>query len=298
MKKFIIKVFLFGIAMYLIDILCGYMFSNMITHTKKGNFGRSNYICNMTNEDILVFGSSRAIHHYNPKLFIDSLSMSCYNCGQDGNGSILNYGRLHMVSERYQPQIIIYDVSRFDLLVSDNHAFLGWLKAYYNRNGIPTIFNSIDKTEYWKMKSSMYQFNSKFIQLISDYIQPSDDSKTQGFRPLKGTMDTMKIKKDKNEHFQYKFDNVKIDYFKKLIYLCPKTKYVIVVSPSWYGEDSTLYQPIKEICRKKGIVYIDFSNNKKYIHNNAYFIDGSHLNAAGANEFTKDLIHILKNKIF
>ena len=39
--------------------------------------------------------------------------------------------------------------------------------------------------------------------------------------------------------------------------------------------------------------YFELNND-----NNAYFIDGSHLNAAGANEFTKDLIHILKNKIF
>ena len=39
-----------------------------------------------------------------------------------------------------------------------------------------------------------------------------------------------------------------------------------------------------------------FSNNPKYVHNNAYFADDGHLNARGADEFTKDLIKELRGK--
>ena len=39
----------------------------------------------------------------------DSLHMTCYNCGNDGSGIVLSYGRLLMVKERKTPKIIIQD---------------------------------------------------------------------------------------------------------------------------------------------------------------------------------------------
>ena len=50
------------------------------------------------------------------------------------------------------------------------------------------------------------------------------------------------------------------------------------------------------ICKERNIPFIDFSNNPKYVHNNAYFADDGHLNARGADEFTKDLIKELREK--
>ena len=54
--------------------------------------------------------------------------------------------------------------------------------------------------------------------------------------------------------------------------------------------------PVRNICLQRNIPLIDFSNNPKYVGNNVYFKDGAHLNARGADEFTKDLIHVLKKR--
>ena len=54
---------------------------------------------------------------------------------------------------------------------------------------------------------------------------------------------------------------------------------------------------IKEMCNKNNVVFIDFSNDPKYVHQDDYFKDGSHLNEKGADEFTKDLIQIIKTHI-
>lgn len=43
------------------------------------------------------------------------------------------------------------------------------------------------------------------------------------------------------------------------------------------------------MCEKDNILFIDFSQKGKYVRNNELFKDGSHLNAIGADEFTKDL---------
>ena len=71
-------------------------------------------------------------------------------------------------------------------------------------------------------------------------------------------------------------------------------KIIFVASPTWYGSSSDTYWPIKEICHRRNIPFIDYSNDKKYIHQYQYFKDGVHLNAFGADEFTKDLVKILQ----
>lgn len=66
-----------------------------------------NFISDEVDANILIFGSSRAAHHYVPSILSDSLDMSCYNCGMDGNGIIYGYGKLKTITARYYPKIVI-----------------------------------------------------------------------------------------------------------------------------------------------------------------------------------------------
>lgn len=297
MKKYLFQIVLFFLIVFIIDIIAGRAFSYLVNYAKGGFFGRNNYICNETCEDILIFGSSRAIHHYNPIILSDSLCLSCYNCGQDGNGSILNYGRYQLICQRYQPQIIIYDVvPGFDYLIGDdNHKYLGWLRAYYDKNGIPEVFESVDSTEKYKMLSQMYRYNSKFIQIISDCLHPLQYD-MMGFRPTKKEMDIMKISNMTKKIVDISIDSLKFSYIERMINESKTTKLVFVVSPYWNGADTLQYQPIKDICLKYKIPFLDFSNDPKYVHVNKFFYDGYHLNARGADEFTRDLVVKLKKQ--
>lgn len=55
---------------------------------------RCEYIANKATDDIIILGSSSATHHYVLQIIEDSLGLSCYNCGEEGNGVVLAYGRL------------------------------------------------------------------------------------------------------------------------------------------------------------------------------------------------------------
>lgn len=296
MKKFLFKITLFFAILLVIDRLSGFAFSYFSDNSKGGYTGHYHYLVDKTNEDVLVFGSSRAIHHYNPQIISDSLGLSCYNCGQDGNGIILFYGWWKMISERYHPKLIIYDITDdFDILVKDdNHKYLGWLKEAYGHQGIKDIFESVDSTEYFKMLSQMYRYNSKWHQVIADYIYPLYVVNKNGFFPLIGEIDPMKVKKNVNLNKPYKIDTLKISYLNKLVKELGDTKIVFVVSPTIYGLNEERLKPIKEICEKNNISFYDFSNSPKYVHNDNYFKDGSHLNAIGADEFTKEFVFNLK----
>lgn len=289
MKLFICQIIVYISIIIVLDIIIGYVMSYMMDHVKGGDSWRNNYICQTTHEDVLIFGSSRAIHHYNPQIITDSLHLSCYNCGQDGNGIILSYGRLLMIRQRYQPKLIIYDISTdYDYSANDNHKYLGILKPYYDKTGIKEIFNSIDKTERWKMLSSMYRYNSSFLQITSDYLRPIQQVGKKGFKPMKGSLGPMESSNNKSNEIKY--DTLKIDYIHRFINLCNNTKLIFTYSPMWSGFDSAKLNLIKDICQKNKIPFLDFSNNPKYVHHESLFKDGLHLNEKGANEFTKDLI--------
>ena len=100
----------------------------------------------------------------------------------------------------------------------------------------------------------------------------------------------MKIRTDNVTANTSLSDKVKLDYINKLIDDTKDIKLFFVVSPSWYGMDESEFKPIKELCERNDIPFIDFSRNKKYVHVSSFFSDGFHLNARGADEFTKDLI--------
>ncbi len=300
MKKFLIRVLLFFAVLAAIDRLSGYVFSYLSENAKGGYTGHYHYLVDKTNEDILIFGSSRAIHHYNPQIITDSLGLSCYNCGQNGNGILLFYGWWKLISERYHPKMVIYDVTdEFDLLEGeDNHKYLGWLKEAYDHDYVKDIFLSIDEMERFKMISQMYRYNSKWHQVLADYIKPLYVVEENGFFPLVGSIDSMKVRKNVNVYKQFQFDDLKLEYLKRFVRELGETKLVFVVSPSIYGNNETRLQPIRELCSKYNIKLYDYSNSQKYVRNSNYFKDGSHLNAIGADVFTREFVSDLKNYDF
>ena len=292
MKKFLYKLSLFTVALVVIDRLIGLGLENLQANAIGGDTNRNNYICNQTTDNILVFGSSRSIHHYDPRIIEDSLNYTCYNCGNDGNGIILMYGRFKMIKERYYPKIILYDVtSSFDLEENDNHKYLDWLRPYYNRNGIDSIFWSVDYTEKYKMQSYLYRYNSKILQLIADNITPQQND-IKGYRPMIGKMEyTPYI----NNKISIKYDSLKIYYLEQLIKECRgKTKLIFFISPQYGKNDSKEYKPLYDLSKKYNVPIFNHNNDKNFISNKNLFYDTVHLNEKGATLYTKTIISEIK----
>ena len=295
MKKFLLKIALFFIIVACIDYLLGFGFDYMLSKSTQTDFGRDNHICNKGTEDLLVFGSSRAVHHYNTDMMTDSLGISCYNCGEDGQGIILNYGRLLMYEQRHKPKIIIYDIEpSFDILPQDNHQFIKWLKPHCGRSGIMDIIASVDKTEKYKLMSQLYRYNTEFYTLLVAMKHINEPDNGTGYVPLIGSLNEVKKLADHTLP-SMQIDSLKLHYLEEMIDTFSDTKICFVVSPSWNGKDVKAFEPIKALCNKYHLRFIDYSNNPKYIHQDRYYTDIYHLNSKGADEFTKDIIHLLKD---
>lgn len=244
-----------------------------------------------------MFGSSRCIHHYDPRIIEDSLSLSCYNCGADGNGIILYYARFRMITERYKPRCIVYDVcTSFDLMSGDpNNKYLKWLRPYYSRPAVDSLFWDIDSLERFKMISSAYQYNSKLLQMVSDNIHPLQ-SDIRGYRPEDKEMKYEPEPKTEKT-VEYHYDPVKLKYLERLAKECKSQdiKLVFAISPLYGSVTDDIYTPLFSIADKYDIPVLNHYCDTAFVKNRRLFYDTVHMNRTGATEYSKLIASELKS---
>lgn len=292
MKKFVVRLAIFALIMALGDLLVGLVSGKLVAHAKGGNTARMCYIAKDVNADILIFGSSRAIHHYDPDVLEDTLGMSVYNCGFDGNGIICAYGYYKMVCERYCPDVLIYDISGYDLMTDDNHRYLGNLRYFFDNGDVQAIFRDVDMLEQYKMLSGMYRYNSMLPQIVMDNFHPLHPN-SKGFQPLNGEMKYIPKFTPKQESFEY--DSLKLDYLERLINECQgKTRLVFTLSPGFGRTDEREYEPLKELCARYDIPLLSHFTDTTFNIHKEYFADTGHLNHRGATAYTKTFAHEVK----
>lgn len=299
-KAFIFKAITFLLIVAVIDFIAGLIFSTMQRKAISGDNYRLNTIVNRQESQLLIVGSSRAVHHYAPFILQDSLGLSCYNCGIDGMGIVCNYGLFRLMASRYKPKVLTCEVTPdFDLLKNDNTKYLEWLKPYYDEQSIDSIFWNVDKTLRLKMLSQMYRYNGAFIQIAIDFIHPMPTGirDTRGYSPIDATMNYEPEVAD-NAGKIYHFDALKLLYWDKLIADCKQsgTQLIFMVSPQYKAtaDDWRAFQPIMEKARQNKIPFITHLTDTVFTTKHKYFKDTGHLNHVGATHYTKVICHELR----
>ena len=294
MKKFLINMAIFFAIVAVVDFSLGKVF-HYIQATAGGRTGAEYYVCDKANEDVIIMGSSRASHHYVPEIISEKLGMSCFNAGQDGNGIILQYGRWKMLSERYAPKLLIYDISAdFDLMVNDNARYIDRLKPFCCDESVNDYVSTLFPMEKLKTLSCMYCYNYKFIEMAFDRLR-NDDYKTEcGYIPLYGRIRSEVVeKRDSEKESSFEADAVKLYYLEELIKEAKGkgTHVVLVVSPAWEGGFLTkdAYSGIKAMAERFGVQFLEYINSQ-ICDNPDFFEDSAHLNDKGARVFTNDFV--------
>ena len=294
MKKYLLQIALFFAIVAVVDFAAGKLFRYVQANRAGGRTGAEWHACRESNEDIIIMGSSRASHHYVPQILTDSLGMSCFNAGQDGNGIILQYGRWKMISERYAPKVLIYDVTPgFDLQENDNMAYVDRLKPFCDDREVKNYVADIFPIEQWKLYSQMYRYNYKFLEMLSDCVKSKDDQLC-GYIPLHGQIRKEVVEGTSNAKVKpIEFDETKLQYLECLAQECQarNTQLIFVVSPYFrgglYNESSFL--PVSEIAAKYNLPFC-YLNYSDFNNNSDFFNDSYHLNDYGARCFTIALL--------
>ncbi|MBR6446477.1 MAG: hypothetical protein IKS94_08715 [Prevotella sp.] len=290
---------------FVVDRCVGFLFEKAYKNSKYGIFHRQEYCLHDSKDEILILGSSRAAHHYVPQIFTDSIGMSCYNCGSDGQCIYYQYGILSSYIERGDiPKVVLLEVMNTDAVISNGATFS--LDAAVDRlapnYGEYQEIDSLLLLKGWKERvklfSKCYQYNSKAVQLIKCNFIPWPESK--GYEAVFGELpDTTTLKAAKTKRDEV-IDKQKLIYVNKLIRACKNNniKLFFIESPNYSISTSSGIKTLKRIAVENSVPFFDYRNFPAFMHP-AYFKDEGHLNDKGAHFYSSvvagDLKSILKS---
>lgn len=291
LKKIAFRVLLLLLLLIIVDNLFGICFSFLKKNAKGGSTENCEYIANKCKEDIIVLGSSRATHHYNPYIISDSLGRSCYNCGEEGNGIILAYGRYKLLTSRYKPQLVIYELTpEYDYLEYEpNVKYLGYLRPYSNNSDIRSLLLTFGgKYEKYLLISNMYRNTSRLLANVLDNITCRPNN--QGYSPL---YKTMTVSTGSSSIMELPIDSLKLKCFEQLLKdsKIDSVSLVVVVSPIYEDHiTNESYDIAKRICNEYDIPFYDFRNMDGITNDASFFQDKRHMNIHGADKYTSSII--------
>lgn len=299
MNNSITKLLVFALILLVFDWGYGHVCHYLINHPKGGGLKLDQYICDSTKADILIFGSSKAKNQYDPEILEDTIGMSVFNCGSHGMGVIYHYGRWKIISKRYVPKVVVYEVLPIvDMMVrDDNSIFINPLRPYYGKvEGVDSIFWKIDPTEKFKMMAKTYQYHS-LIDYISCY-RTSNWLRNGYSRPGDRFLDPKTVQYDP---FEYQVDSIKWYYMERFVKeVSSQAQLIIAVSPMYsFHEDHGGLTKLKELCKECKVPLLDHFCDTSFVDNPNLYIDMAHLNRTGAEKWSmmiaselKSLIHI------
>jgi len=307
--RFLYKLLLLGIVLYGLDFLIGRALNHFFFTQKYGLDYRVTYSLNETKADLLIFGSSKAKHHYDPKVFEDSTHLSYYNTGREGTNILYQYAILKCILKRYQPKIIILDITRKTFSAANAGERISLLLPYYRSH--PEIRDLLDsKSPFEKIKriSHIYPFNGMIYNILArntTFLKKKGyDENDRGYVPVKkGNPDYLQSLLKDSLYTQipyYTIDSPSVATFEKFAKDCEDANVRLYVITSPYIGTKYLADPssqiAKSICEKHKATFIDDSFLPGISDNLDYFRDGDHLDDEGAAAFSKQIAGVIKRR--
>ena len=293
MKRKVVLIIFSIVILILLDCLIGFLFSQLYHKAQYGQIARQNYCINESMDDIIIVGSSEVMRNYDPSVIQDSLKLTCYTNGSEGQCIYYSYAIIRAIIERnHFPKYLICDIGNYDVLESDDSqnnidaAISRLLPNYSDSKAIHSVINEYDHTQIIKCFSNAYRYNSKIIQIVKCLFYDTHDF--NGFEPNYKKLDELSIKEDLPTTTGIELR--KIDCIKQTIKLAKEydVNIIFVHSPKYYISDNKGVDVIREICDKEGVLYWDF-NEVECFNNPLLFADKHHLNNEGAVVLSQEL---------
>jgi hypothetical protein len=289
-------------ALFIIDFAFGKFMSKQTEKIiKEDKIGKVVYGFSSANEEVLIVGSSKAMNHYNARLIQDSIGKSVYNLGSPHVQFDYGYCMINTILDRYSPDIIVWEVDLNSLFI--NHDDMSDLYAFYGRN--PYVKEVIDESVRTRlvMLLNAYQYSKPFTVMINNLISSNHyfDENLNGFLPMVRENNTRLEKKAVKEYHNDLFQG-RIEKLEQVLNKSSKkgVQLIITASPSFIDpmdNESASRAKIKELCNKFGAVYLDNYYHPLYSDNQELFYDNDHLNAGGADMYSKDFVSFLKTTV-
>lgn len=245
--------------------------------------------------DVLILGPSTANHHYDCRIIEDSLGMTCFNAGRDGQNIIYDAMVLEGFLTRCTPKLVVVDVTHSTLSdtwmssLNDFNCYYGFLQP------IDDIIDSIGGTlDRFKRMLNIYRYNKTWEWLLNArFAKTAED--LDGYRPLE--VKEIKGLKSTNESSQFVMAEECCHYLDRIIDICKEknVKILFTISPTLIIDEGNFAKDVNDVLQKKGLWLMNWNGDTTYTNHPELFYDKTHLNAKGAAAFTKEFVGKVKD---
>lgn len=295
-KKFLLKLLLVFAFVAVFDYLFGTILRHFYFKQESGLQYRTTYSLELTTEDVIIIGASRANHHYHPEVFEKRLGMSYYNTGRDGSPVFYHYAVLKCILKRYTPKIVIMDFTGEEFRKDqEGYDRLSSLLPYHKSHPeIRSIIELRGPYEKVKLLSSIYPYNSSLFTIAVGNAEFNKKRRgdIKGYVPLGGVWNEPVI--TDNTQSDYEVDSNKVNAYSSFIKDCINagTRLYIICSPYYFKTTQTdiSFAMAQDIAQKNKIPFLNFFKDSAFNSNNALFSDMVHLNDDGAKFFSNKVI--------
>ncbi len=285
----------FVVLFFAIDLSFGWVMKSVFPGITFGTYGKVNKSLD-AGEQILIFGSSRAEHHYNPEIITGVTGKSCYNTGLGGYGLFYNYALFSELVEKHSPELVILDLS--PNVVVDPNAYMKlniFMPYYFDSPSFREIITLDPDFSRFKTFFKIYLYNSTLYDLVRGKV--SGEKQGNGYKGLQPEMNTEAYRRMTLSESE-SMDAIKKVYLEKFLDVAQShdIRLICMISPTYekFDVNNRIIGELRTIITERGIEFYDYSDFDKLYRKPAYFKDQLHLNARGVEVFNHALGPLLR----
>ncbi len=296
-KILLLKFLVLVIALIAVDFVGGIALKNLFYKQKSGKYFTTTQALTNANQDILIFGNSHAVQHFDAPLMAKKLSKTVFNFGNQGQSLFYVYPLIKTILNHHKPKLIIInlDYNEFHYDLTDYQRLSIFLPYYHFNPVVDSTIALMGNNEMLKSKSILYRYNSTIGYMLLNTYHPTYNKSmlSLGFDPIQGDLcsSSNAIQELETKTEKVVFDRVKINYFINLVkYIHSQNVKLLVTTTPLYNYNhkyDTYKRQLQQVLINLNVSYLDDGENIDYKGQCDMFHDYSHLNAKGAAKWTE-----------
>jgi hypothetical protein len=281
-----------------------------------GDFGEWNRIIDgQVNADIVISGSSRALTHYDPRVLSAATGRSAYNIGLNGSQTDMQLARLKTyLRHNRKPQLLIHNLDAFSFQTSHGEVYdPGQYVPYLHEVDLYEALSKVNPNTRKARYVPLYGYAAQDLRFgwllgIRGWLGSVKHTETHvlGFaahdRAWTGEFD--RFRRANPEGVTVAIDSEGVWLVEELIHLCAarNIRLALVYSPEYIEAQNMtrnraeIFAHFMDLSRRFGVSFFDYSDSP-LSQNKKFFYNSQHLNAAGADLFSKDLADRLRSEV-
>ncbi|RYD68477.1 MAG: hypothetical protein EOP84_29940 [Verrucomicrobiaceae bacterium] len=304
----LVRILLFFALLVAIVYIADQFISAGLRRIPTSKFGALNAVMKGgVDADVLVSGSSRALNHYDPRVISAETGLAVYNMGMNATQIDTQLAMLRIyLSRNRKPRLVIQNLDLFSFITTRKHEiydpglFIAHLRDPLLYHGLRRIDPAVVKWKHLPLYGYSVEdmrFTWMWGALAWVNVFPREDY-FSGYNPryTAWTEDFAHFRRSNPNGVLYRIEPAGVQALTELVELCGShgVPLVFVYSPEYIEMQQLernreeLFAEFHRIAAHGGIDLLDFSNSPLSLDRRNFY-NSQHLNALGAEKFSREL---------